>query len=320
MIIKVLAKHSQNSQSQVIHYLLRYSVRDGTHTEHKEQATIIQTYNLRRKDTQGMIAEFQAAEANRLYKRKNATVIFHSIISFSPHDKSVITDHMLKNISKKYIELRGKSNLYLSVRHSEKLHEHLHILCSGVQLNGRSSRQSKQQFASLKAALEQYQQEKYPELEQSAISHEKIDSGKAILAKTINARHTKKAALQVVLDRLVRTSSSLKELETVLGKHKRQLYYRNGKAQGILDNGIKYRFSRLGIDPQKLKVLQERESIKQTLQQVRVRHERTQERSERNTNVSASSLQDIRARAMDISSREVPGLLDRDIELPRMRR
>ena len=44
---------------------------------------------------------------------------------------------------------------------------------SGVQLNGYSSRVSKQQFKHIKIELDKYQKEKYPQLVHSLVNHDK---------------------------------------------------------------------------------------------------------------------------------------------------
>lgn len=266
MILKTLSRKSVNSSAQLVAYLLRYSLRDKVHVEHKEDAALILRHNLRSRSIKGYIKEFQENEACRLYKRKDSVTLYHNILSFAPDDKDLITDAMLKDIAKKFVELRGKNNIYLAVRHQEKAHKHLHIIVSGVSLNSYSSRVSKQEFKHIKIELEKYQQEKYPELVHSLIDHDKKNqrSKTEIIERVKVTRQSEKQKLLVALEKAYTTANSKEDFLNKVKAQKFDVYERNNSLQGIIVDGQKYRFSRLGYDTQKIEALDYKVPIVET--------------------------------------------------------
>lgn len=252
-----------NSSAQLVAYLLRYSLREKTHIKDKENAELIHRENLRSRSIAGYIREFNENEANRLYKRKDSVKLYHNIISFAPDDKNLITDPMLKDIVKKFIELRGKNNIYLAVRHQETLHKHLHIIVSGVQLNGYSSRVSKQQFKHIKTELDKYQQEKYPQLVHSLVNHEKNrgEANTKLIERIKTSRQTEKQKLFATLEKIYKRATSAEDFLHKIKEQKLDVYNRNNAPQGIIIDGQKFRFSRLGFDAPKIEELNNKFSI-----------------------------------------------------------
>ncbi|HNP22615.1 MAG TPA: relaxase/mobilization nuclease domain-containing protein [Panacibacter sp.] len=262
MILKSLSRKSVNSSAQLVAYLLRYSLREKSHVKDKENAELIHRENLRSRTIAGYIREFNENEANRLYKRKDSVKLYHNIISFAPDDKNLITDLMLKDIVKKFIELRGKNNIYLAVRHQETLHKHLHIIVSGVQLNGYSSRVSKQQFKHIKIELDKYQKEKYPQLVHSLVNHDKKThrSKTELIEQIKTSRQTEKQKLVATLEKIYSQATSTEDFLDKIKEQKLDVYKRNSAPQGIIIDGQKFRFSRLGYDAQKIKELNDKVS------------------------------------------------------------
>lgn len=259
MIVKSLSRKSNSGQ--LVKYICRYVLKDNKQPEVKnkellkqEDATVILRYNLRSRSVKGYIKEFQENESYRLYKRKDSVTLFHTIHSFSPLDKEQITDKILKDIAKKYVELRGTNNLYLGVAHKEKNHTHLHILVSGTQLNGYSSRVSKQNFQHIKLELEKYNKEKYPQLIHSFTDHEKSKrkTKEEIIEHIKTTRQTDKQTLLDTLDKTYTKSKSQQDFFSQLTAEGYEPYYRNNKFQGVLVDGRKFRINRLGYDEQKI--------------------------------------------------------------------
>lgn len=273
MILKSLSRKS--NPSQLIGYVLRYSLKENKQAEHKEDATLILRHNLRSRSVQGYIKEFLSNEAFRIYKRKDSVVLFHTILSFAPEDKEHITEAQLKNIAKQYVSLRGNNSLYLVVAHKEKLHTHLHMVNSGVQLNGYSSRVSKQQFKHIKLELEKFVQEKYPELSASAIIHDKSKqlSKAALIEQVQNTRQTAKQKLLTVLNEAYTSATSKEDFLNKLQEQSYEPYYRKTNLQGLIADGRKYRFTRIGYDAETIEQLDTRWSVLekplQELQQLR---------------------------------------------------
>ena len=266
MIIKSLSRTS-HSQSQLIKYVCKYILRDGNPAFDKD-ATLIHRHNIRNRNNtiDGYIKQFTENESHRLYKRKNSVKLFHNIISFSPKDKEYIPEKTLKEITKKFVSLRGENNLYIAVAHNEKLHTHLHIVVSGTQLNGRSSRLSKQHFKTLKLSLEKFQQ-KFPELTHSNINHTRstVLTKKEIIEKVKVSRQTDKQKLITAIEKAFNTATSKEEFLSKLKDQDFEPYFRGGKIQGVATNtnGRKYRFSRLGFPESELEDLEQKFSIHQ---------------------------------------------------------
>lgn len=258
MILKSLSRKS--NPSQLIGYVLRYSLRENKQAKHKEDATLILKHNLRSRSVQGYVKEFLNNEAFRIYKRKDSVILFHTILSFAPGDKERITDAQLKSIAKQYVALRGNNSLYLIVGHKEKLHTHLHMVNSGVQLNGYSSRVSKQQFKHIKLELEKFVQEKYPELSASAIIHDKKKHlSKAVLIEQAqNTRQTAKQKLLTILDEAYTIATSKEGFLNKLKEQSYEPYYRNNTLQGLMVEGRKFRFTRIGYDTETIEKLDNR--------------------------------------------------------------
>lgn len=269
MIIKSMSRKSNSSQ--LIKYIFRYvmdeeKVRAVGKNGMAKQATFMIRHNIRsRSSIKNLIKEFEENEKYRLVNRKDSVKIFHTIISFSNKDKALITDTLLKDISKKFIQERGLNNLYAGTVHRDKEHIHLHIGISGTQLNGRSSRVSKQQFNHIKLELERYQKEKYPQLIHSIVEHGKSKqrSKEAIVEIVKHNRQTYKQSLGEILQSTYSRSKSVAEFFSQLEEQGKEVYYRNGKAQGIIHEQMKFRFSRLGYDDTMIKALDELQTTEQ---------------------------------------------------------
>src|SRR5688572_28504463 len=96
----------------------------------------------------------------------------HVIISFHANDREKLSQEILQDIAQKYIDLSADAALVVAVPHFEKDHLHVHLAISGVDcFEGKSLRMSKADFADTKEKLQDYQREKYPELEHSIVEH-----------------------------------------------------------------------------------------------------------------------------------------------------
>ncbi len=220
-----------------------------------KQPQFVVRHNIRSRSIPGYIKEFERNESLRIHKRKDNVQVYHTILSFSNKDKEEVNEDILRDMSKKYIELRGKDNLYVITAHHDKDHIHLHCAMSGTKLNGLSSRVSRSEFASIKVALDLYQKEKYPQLVHSLPRHGK--------AKQIESRkeyqnlkrfeRTNKDTLLKLLDETYIKATSQEHFLSQLKALGHDPYYRAGKLTGIKYNGErKFRLNRLGFDEKKL--------------------------------------------------------------------
>jgi Relaxase/Mobilisation nuclease domain len=256
MIIKSMSRKS--NAAQLIKYASRYVLKENDKESKQESAIVLLRHNLRSKSVQGYISEFKENESYRVYKRKDSVVLFHTVLSFSPDDQNYINNTMLKDMAKKFVDLRSPNCVNLAVAHLEREHKHIHILTSAVQVNGKSSRVSKQEFAHILNELENYQQEKYPELIHSKNSHTKTKVvDKVQLQKT---RNSKKLSLLLNLENAYQLAQSQEEFIKSITDNKHEPYYRNERLQGVLVDGKKFRLSSLGFDNKKLEELKEKET------------------------------------------------------------
>src|SRR5437764_893402 len=121
MIIKNLTRKS--GSGQLLQYIFKY-----LHQEKQEQhAPFIIRHNVRSYDVKGFVKEFKNNAQRRVHARKDQTAIHHTILSWSNKDRVVVTPDMIKRIAKRYIALRGESNLYVGTIHTDREHIHLHL-------------------------------------------------------------------------------------------------------------------------------------------------------------------------------------------------
>lgn len=114
------------------------------------------------------------ANARLLAKRKNGNVLYHEVLSFSRFDRSQITTAVLEDMTRHYLALRAPYALAYAQAHLDTDHPHVHILLSANNVGSSSRlRLTKAQFRQIHAALEAYQQARYPELTSSLVLGEK---------------------------------------------------------------------------------------------------------------------------------------------------
>lgn len=248
MILKNLTRKS--GTSQLVNYLFK--------NEKDKKPEPILKHNLRGRTTQGWSKEFEHNFELRNNRRKDNIQLHHTIISFSNKDKKHIYPELLKDITKKYIELRGKDNIYLASSHHDKEHIHLHIVMSSIKyLTGESNRISRKEFKEIKLALDTYQKDKYPELVNSLPNHGKskrvqlndMDKNLQISDRKLSQNQDVLEIVRMVFDRSKSVDNFLSELKS----EGYNTYMRGGKIYGIDDASERhYRFKTLGIDLNKL--------------------------------------------------------------------
>lgn len=278
MILKNLTKRSNTGQ--LVNYLFKQ--------EKDSKPKPILKHNLRSRTTKGWTKELDKNFELRLNRRKDNIRLHHTIISFSNKDKKQINPELLKDITKKYIELRGKDNIYLASSHYDKEHIHLHIVMSSTKLiTGESNRISRQEFKDLKLALDEYQKEKYPELIHSLPAHGK--SQKLQLSDPelkLQDREGKLSQKQGLLETVETVYSRSKSVDNFLSELKSEgikTYNRGGKVYGVEDeSGRHYRFNTLGFDLKKLEELdwQAQEEAKQLQELASLRESKSPEQEQ----------------------------------------
>jgi hypothetical protein len=271
VIVKHLSRKSNSAQ--LIRYVLRYVLREEkTQTD----SHLILKHNVTGTDINNYITQFKQNEQRRIKSRKNHVLLHHVILSWSTKDATHVTDHALQAMAKQYITLRGKNNLYLGAKHTDKDHIHLHLITSGCQINGRSNRISKKAFAQLKLDLDAFQLYHFPELSHSLPMHGQKQHNRTLKTNTQPNRFSQKEQLIQQIHPLYATATSPSAFESELQAHGYTPYSRTNTLTGIiLESGRKYRFKTLGIDLQTMNAHQKALSDLQAIRSPT--HERSKE-------------------------------------------
>lgn len=255
MIIKNLTRKS--GANQLVNYLFKYFLKEQKQNNLSDKPLIVKR-NLRTNKIQSWAKQFDANEKLRLRKRKDNILLHHTIISFSNKDKEHITKSLLKDVAKKYIELRGKNNIYIATPHYDREHIHLHIAMSGCKYKtGESNRLSHKQFKELKLELDRYQREKYPNLIHSLPRHGSKNSKELNQAdkKTLNlsGKTNQKQHVFDSLNNAFKKSNSVKEFLEQIKSDGLEPYCRGGKLYGVQNEfDRRFRFKTLGVEIEKL--------------------------------------------------------------------
>jgi len=258
VILKSLSR--RNNTLQLVGYLFKQ--------EKNEKPQPILKHNLRSRSVKGWAKEFDQNESLRLHKRKDNIKINHTILSFSTKDKEYISKSLLKDVSKKFVELRGKDNVYLVSSHHDRQHIHLHIIMSGTKyLTGESNRISKKEFHELKLALDSYQKEKYPKLIHSLPEHGKAlkyqASQKDLKFQNRGEQPSQKQQILEATDKLYSRSKSLDHFLSQLKSKGYEPYYRGGQLYGLENQeGRHFRFKTIGYEKDRLEEL-DRQGVQQ---------------------------------------------------------
>jgi hypothetical protein len=251
MILKTLSRKSGVKQ------LVTYVFKDQTKLSNERFEPLVIRHNIRCKKIDTITKEIEQNNTLRSTQRKNNVQAYHSIISFGVGDNKKINNTVLKDIAKKYIALNGKDKQYVITSHIEKDHIHLHAIIGGTKYRtSEASRITKKEFRELKIKLQEYQLEKYPELEHSTVAHGGNSKDKQY-SKDIRA--TKQNTLLSHLGIAYNTAISKDDFINQMKQLGHEPYYRNGKLTGLKYEGIgaKFRLSKLGYDAQKLEHLEQ---------------------------------------------------------------
>jgi len=120
---------------------------------------------------QEMQKQFIENDRQRIHKRVSETKFYHSIISFSKLDR--LTNEQLLSVVKQFTKLRFPNSMVVATNHSDKEHQHIHLIGSNVEYGIHTTRYlTKQQFKDIKVCMEQWQDRELG-LQHSRIDHSK---------------------------------------------------------------------------------------------------------------------------------------------------
>jgi len=224
-------------------------------------------HNLRSFDVGQMSKAFIA---NDHYRRFPARVRwYHEVLSFSPLDKDHMTNAILDDIARQYINLRNSHALCFAVAHTDTEHTHLHFCFSGTEFRSKTTlRMDDPTFEALRYDIERYQMDKYPQLKNSIVYWNKERKRNSSKVRDKNARTekefqtkrrlkgtpTEKEQLQQTVLDVYNQSQSVDEFYSMVEQSGLALNYRKGKVNGVKGKRT-YRFTTLGVSKQMLQNL-----------------------------------------------------------------
>jgi len=282
MIVKSKGRKDTNF-AQLINYVLT----DKGRTDPKDTFTIFHNTASWEKDK--VILEFVENDSFRK-KRKNGVVMHHEILSFSPQDQQHLSAPVLEDIAEKYIELRGANALCVAKPHIAEEHIHLHFVFSGNELfQDTSLRLSKKEFKDLRLNIEAYQLQQYPQIQHSHKFTEKhlslqqqqrrelLSPNRVTDAEIQLKKRSKTPIKEQLKERVQSIFKQASSFDTALEKMSvegLEVYQYRQKANGIIYNNKKYRFTTLGISKERINELiqgipQEKEQRKNSYQDIR---------------------------------------------------
>jgi len=240
--------------------LLEYILNDENRLYNHDNKSFLITHNLKGRTLNKFVDQYQLNEKFRLRRRTDSVILTHEIISFHKDDSEKITVEKLEAIARQYINLRNPKGIFLAVPHFDKEHYHIHICTSGVEYRiGKSLRMSKAGFQKLKKDIQNYQIERYPELSQSLVAYSEQGiakkSDKEYQLRRRSGRATKKEKLLELIEKSMNKSRNQDDFQSILQESGIELYKRRGKPTGIVFENLKFRFSKLGFDAERIEKL-----------------------------------------------------------------
>jgi len=245
MIIKIKAMKSPDFE-RLIRYIL-----PKRHHRGKQHSMFIFKHNLKGNRVEDWVRQFEENESFRIHKRTGNTVLSHEIISFNAEDSPHIDVEMMKDFTKKYIEYRGLRGMYIAVPHFDTDNFHIHLCCSGVEYRtGKAMRLSHKEFQDLKIRMQEYQMQKYPQLQHSIVRHGRgktQQKDREYQAQKRSGQVSKRTQIKEKVQDISLRADSPDQFIDLLENQSLKPYYRSGKLTGVISNKRKYRFKTLGV-------------------------------------------------------------------------
>lgn len=252
MIVKIKTRKKPSFEQ-----LLNYMLQPKEHSHHH----FILKHNIRGETIEEWVRQFKENETYRKFKRPDSVILSHEILSWHKDDTRNISLDKLEEMAREYISLRNPNGIYIVIPHTDKDHYHFHICASGVEYRtGKAMRMSKPEFTKLKQGIQSFQRQKFPELSKSIVAHGRMGKEFALpdteyQIKRRTGRASDKEKILEMLRECHNTAVSKNDFFSRLQKRGLETYSRGGKITGIIYANRKYRFSRLGLNPEILQEL-----------------------------------------------------------------
>jgi len=262
MILKSKRSYSAGRYKQLVDYILH----DKGRIDESHSFTVF--HNLRSSSQNDIIREFMENDEYRK-KRHRGVVLYHEILSFHPDDKANLDLETLEDISRKFIELRGKHALCIAKPHIENSNVHIHFCFSGTEYkSSKTLRLDNHDFKEIRMDLERYQQ-KFPGLNSSLVYLNRWQKNRLLEKENIKTlenefqlkKRTGKPSKKDIVRELVHScymqSAGKEDFFQKLVDKGLELYKYRDKINGLKDaDGRKYRFSSLLLKEQEFALLE----------------------------------------------------------------
>lgn len=283
MVLKSISHKSSSASS--IRKLVQYVFeKEKLQDRFFNRKPIISKQFLRSYDKAKWVSQIKENDNARVYNHKNRTVLRHEIIAFGKQDNRYLAREVLKDFIQFYFKHRSPQSMQLAGVHYEES-VHIHFIIAAVDVNGNSTRISRDGFKDFKIQLQRYQIQKYPELSHSVVDFNKTKRLRLKITekeKQMNRNRvivSDKRKLSMLVSKLASQSISLEELAEKLKQHNLKPYYRYGLLAGIwATEKTKLRLTTLGVGKQHLKELTLEQKRLNSLKKVRDRKSKDRER------------------------------------------
>lgn len=177
--------------------------------------------------------------------------IYHEVIRWHADDAKHLTPPMLEAFAQAYIRLRADQSIVIATVHSEG-DPHIHFVISGCNLaDGKTlTRMDNKRFKAIREGIEQFQQERYPQLSNSIVYLNKPErkqtrnSGKLEKKYQLNKRQQKQQKARQLVHQCFQQAWTTDQFYDLLLEAGLELKRRkNGNISGIIYQGQAMRFS-----------------------------------------------------------------------------
>jgi hypothetical protein len=263
------------------HKLLDYMLHDKDRLFDNEGHSFVIAHNLKGDNIEEWEKQLRENEQYRLNKRSDSVLLTHEIISWHKDDAENISLEKLEDMARKYIRQRNPNGMYVAVPHFDKEHYHVHICASGIEYRtGKGMRLAKKDLQILKQKIQQYQIEKYPELNKSIVKHGAPPKEQVLLPekeyqfKQRTGRATGREQISVIIKTCYKSAESKEDFFMKLNECGLATYIRGKKTTGIIYENKKYRLKGLGYSEQSIENLDRSAKRQKEISRLRDKNER----------------------------------------------
>lgn len=217
-------------------------------------------------DRNKIVEEFMK-NADFLHRARGKNYLYHEIISLSKNSlSSSEQQHILQDLAQEYLSKRAENHLAFTALHRDKEHIHIHLMISANEIGGdKRIRLSKDSFALIQKDIENYVNERYPQLNQYEHYQQEKGAKKTPRKEQEMKSHSKKSSRKDELCETLRTvfekATSEEYFKNTL-KNRGIDFYIRGKTAGIVFEDKKYRLNTLGLQTEYNQFVNKLERIK----------------------------------------------------------